>query len=265
MNIQLNCYPEGKTKALTMSYDDGRQYDRRLVEIFNQNGIRGTFHLNSGLLNQDEYVNLDEIRELYANHEISSHTVTHPDLLSVPREAMIQEILNDRIALEKRAGYTVRGMSYPFGTYDQTILALLPSLGIEYARTVVSTLDFRLPKNFLEWHPTCHHSQNMLDRYRQFAALPPYVQLPVLYIWGHSYEFHDQGSWELIEEGCKAMSHNPDVWYATNIEIVDYVNALKALRFSADASFVQNSSAIPVWIRVEGQVTKIPAGATVQF
>ena len=28
-------YPEGKSKALTMSYDDGVVADRRLVEIFN--------------------------------------------------------------------------------------------------------------------------------------------------------------------------------------------------------------------------------------
>ena len=41
-------YPQGKMKALTMSYDDGTIHDRRLVEIFNAHGIKGTFHLNSG-------------------------------------------------------------------------------------------------------------------------------------------------------------------------------------------------------------------------
>jgi len=43
-------YPGGRFKALTMSYDDGRPQDRRLVELFNKYGIRGTFHLNSGLM-----------------------------------------------------------------------------------------------------------------------------------------------------------------------------------------------------------------------
>lgn len=32
MKVDL-CFPEGKTKALTMSYDDGKLADRRLVEI----------------------------------------------------------------------------------------------------------------------------------------------------------------------------------------------------------------------------------------
>ncbi|WP_259305162.1 hypothetical protein [Enterococcus asini] len=39
------CYPGGKFKALTMSYDDGRTEDRRLIEIFNRWGLKGTFHL----------------------------------------------------------------------------------------------------------------------------------------------------------------------------------------------------------------------------
>lgn len=30
------CFPHGKTKALTMSYDDGRLQDERLVGIFNR-------------------------------------------------------------------------------------------------------------------------------------------------------------------------------------------------------------------------------------
>ena len=40
------CFPEGKAKALTMSYDDGKIQDERLVSIFNRYGIRGTFNLN---------------------------------------------------------------------------------------------------------------------------------------------------------------------------------------------------------------------------
>ena len=43
-------YPRGLKKALTFSYDDGREFDRQLVEIFNQHGLKGTFHLNSGTL-----------------------------------------------------------------------------------------------------------------------------------------------------------------------------------------------------------------------
>ena len=48
------CFPEGNYKVLTLSYDDGKITDRRLVDILNQNGIKGTFHLNSGYLGEKE-------------------------------------------------------------------------------------------------------------------------------------------------------------------------------------------------------------------
>ena len=67
MNRVYCCFPGGKHKALTMSYDDGRLEDRRLIEIFNRNGIRGTFHLNSGLWEGDaRRIQPEEIAELRA-------------------------------------------------------------------------------------------------------------------------------------------------------------------------------------------------------
>ena len=34
------CFPDGKAKALTMSYDDGKIQDERLIGIFNKYGIK---------------------------------------------------------------------------------------------------------------------------------------------------------------------------------------------------------------------------------
>ena len=38
-NIYI-CFPGGRHKVLTMSFDDGRVEDRRLVELFNRYGVR---------------------------------------------------------------------------------------------------------------------------------------------------------------------------------------------------------------------------------
>ena len=42
-------FPGGKTRALTLSYDDGVEQDIRLIEIMKKNGLKGTFNVNSGL------------------------------------------------------------------------------------------------------------------------------------------------------------------------------------------------------------------------
>ena len=89
MNKVYCCFPGGKHKALTMSYDDGKQQDRRLVDIFNQNGIKGTFHLNSGFLGDDRHIQPDEVRTLYAGHEVACHTVTHPTITRPQAERLL--------------------------------------------------------------------------------------------------------------------------------------------------------------------------------
>ena len=54
MNKIYKAFPGGKHKVLTFSYDDGKLEDRRLVEIFNKNGLRGTFNLNTGIDQPDK-------------------------------------------------------------------------------------------------------------------------------------------------------------------------------------------------------------------
>ncbi|NLM10109.1 MAG: polysaccharide deacetylase family protein [Clostridiaceae bacterium] len=253
-------YPEGRKKALTMSYDDGQVFDRELVSIFNEYHIKGTFHLNSGNFNKKQYVNHSEIKELYKGHEVSVHTVTHPFLTQISNEEIIREIIEDRRNLEALTGYPIRGMSYPFGDYNEELTKILPVLGIEYSRTVVSTHSFGLPSNFLTWHPTCHHNENLLEKCKSFKKTPPWEQLTLFYVWGHSYEFESDKNWDLIKEFCKTVSFDDSVWYATNIEIMDYIKALRNLKFSVDRKIVHNVSAVDVWISVDRQPVKIKSG-----
>lgn len=54
--IKFDRLRDGKQCALTLSYDDGQIYDRRLVEILDKYGIRGTFHLNSGNIGKENRI-----------------------------------------------------------------------------------------------------------------------------------------------------------------------------------------------------------------
>jgi peptidoglycan/xylan/chitin deacetylase (PgdA/CDA1 family) len=265
MDISFSFYPEGKKKALTMSYDDGQIFDRRLVEIFNKYGIRGTFHLNSGRFDMDQFISAAEVSKLFKGHEISAHTLNHPFLTLIPNETIVYEILEDRRRLEALAGYPIRGMSYPFGVYCDEVVRLLPGLGIEYSRTVQSHGNFHLPENFLTWHPTCHHEENLMDKCSQFQNQPPWAQMPLFYVWGHSFEFDRNKNWDLIEEFCKRVAGDESVWYATNIEIFDYIRAMRSLKFSVDKKIVYNCAAIPVWIGVDGVPVKIEPGLYVHL
>ena len=266
MNTIYYCFPGGAFKVLTMSYDDGTIADRRLISIFNKYGIKGTFHINGGLLGQvaaRTRIPVEEMHDLYQGHEISCHTYTHPTIARCPLPMVADQVLEDRKVLEEIAGYPVRGLSYPNGSFTDDIVKMLPALGIEYSRTVVSTNSFAIPEDFLRWPATCHHNGNLMELGKKFLALDKKQYLYMMYVWGHSYEFDNDNNWDLMENFCEMVSGKENIWYATNIEIVDYMNALKALRFTADGSIVHNPSASPVWLSINNdQIVKVEGGET---
>ena len=261
MNSRITvCFPGGRHKALTMSYDDGTVADRRLVDIFNRNGIKGTFHINSGLFDLDNRIDAKEIRTLYAGHEVSAHTLTHPTIARSPQEALVYEVMEDRRNLERLVGYPVRGMSYPNGSYNRAIKETLPSLGIEYSRVVPSTGHFGMPDDWYEWMPTCHHKHDLLKKAEEFVGLYKSQYLYLMYVWGHSYEFDHDNNWDVIEQFCEYAGGRDEIWYATNIEIVDYMKAFRQLKFSAALEFVYNPLASSVWLNVGGTIVEARGG-----
>ncbi len=264
LNTLYICFPEGKHKVLTMSYDDGKAEDRRLVQLFNQYGIKGTFHLNSGL-REASRIPIEEYKTLYAGHEVSVHTCTHPTLARCPMEQVVEQILEDRRRLEKAVGYPIRGMSYPNGSYSKEIMGLLPSLGIRYSRVVGNSDSFGMPEDFLEWKATCHHNHSLLQLGETFLGLNKTQYLYMMYVWGHSYEFTLQDNWDLMEEFCRLAGHRKDIWYATNIQIVDYMDTAKRLQFTADGDRVYNPSYQSVWLSANSRVYEIKGGGLVQL
>ena len=260
------CLPEGKAKALTMSYDDGKWADERLVELFNRHGIRGTFNLNYGLMERPERIDKDRIRQLYEGHEVATHTMTHPTIARCPLTETAKEVLEDRIGLESLVGYPVRGHAYPNGSYNEEVKTLLGSLGIAYGRTAMwESGSMELPTDPMEWNGTCHHNYHRMDYARTSAEFQKKQYVKCLYVWGHSYEFDRDDNWGLMEEFCAYMGGREDIWYATNIEIIDYMEAGRRLQYGAAGDFVYNPSARTVWISVDDVPLAVAGGQTVRF
>ncbi len=265
-------FPGGKHKVLTLSYDDGKIADRRLVSIFNEYGLKGTFNVNSGLHNleykeaYDERIPVSEYKELYKGHEVACHTALHPTIARCPKEQMVLQVIEDRKQLEEALGYTVRGLAYPNGSYDDNVVDALKACGIRHARTVTSTLGFGMPSDFLRWNPTCSHRNSALESlYKEFSDLHKTQYLYMLYVWGHSYEFERDNNWDIIEKFAKEMGGHEDIWYATNIEIVDYLDAASRLQVSVNGDFAYNPNAMSVWLEVDKKSVELKPGVVTEL
>lgn len=269
-------FPGGLRKALTLSYDDGVEQDIDLIPILDKHGIRATFNISSGLFCPEGRVypagqvhrpmTLAKAKAVYGGsaHEVAVHCYTHANLPELPLSAAIREVMLDRENLEREFGGIIRGMAYPFGAYNEAIVRMLADCGIAYSRTVYSSHDFDFPENWLALRPTCHHADPQLGALcDRFLADEARFSSKLFSLWGHSYEFESDNNWDVIRRFCEKMGGHADIWYATNIEIVDYVNAWRSLTVSADGHAWYNPTVIPLWGEHNGKIIAIGPGETV--
>ena len=298
MNYRFLRFPEGKIKAVTLSYDDGCRQDIRFAEILDRYGLKGTFNLNSSWIgNQNTgrhytvngekkpmyYMTADEIKKhiLKSGHEIALHGENHKANGKLRTIEGIQEILNCRLALEKEFGIIVRGLAYPDsginhlcnGTTTDSIKQYLKELDIAYARSlnlVCGNMD--LCTDWYAWNPTIYHfSPNLFAHIDKFLSYDPSTltiqrRLPkIFFFWGHTYEFDERENWDTADEICKKLGGHNDIWYATNIEIYDYINAYHSLIYSADSSILYNPTVKTVWFSVSDKLYKINPNETIKI
>lgn len=165
--------------------------------------------------------------------------------------------------MESLTGYAVRGMSYPFGMYNSSVIETAKGCGIVYSRTTKASGGFGVPKDFMKWHPTCHHHECMKYIDRFFSPWGYENTSQLFYVWGHSFEFENEKNWNYIEEFCRKMSGDTQIWYATNIEIYDYLQNIHRLQITVDGKNIYNPSVMDLWFSNDGKTVKICGGETI--
>lgn len=263
-------FPEGKTKVVTFSYDDAMEEDEKLIKLMEKYGMKGTFNLIPGWFAKEgtEYPPEETYRltsssvakRIYDNEvvEVANHGYQHLYMSALTKAEMADDMLACRKALEALFERNVRGMAYPYGWYSEELMEVLDMCGIQYSRTVNATHTFDLPKNWLEWNPTCHHDdEDLMELTKQFLE-KSVNENPLLFnVWGHTFEFERKDNWDSMEAFMKEISGKEDVWYATNAEIYEYVKAYENLDISLDGKRIVNHAKMPVWVCVNGTCYRV--------
>jgi len=220
----------GIMKALTFSYDDGIEQDRRLVAIFNKYGMKATFNLNTGIQSNKSWFEINNIhiqrmeqeglKDLYKGHEIAVHGLKHLSPVELDASQYRQEFITDAENIEKLYGQYPCGMAYAYGTYNDEVITYLKNAGFKYGRTTGVTHSFKMPEDPLRLESTCHHDDKELFALAEkfLNAAPPDDERMLFYIWGHSYEFEVNNNWDRIEQLCEMLGGRDDIFYGTNSE-----------------------------------------------
>ena len=198
---------DNKKKAITFSFDDGVIQDIRLIKLLDKYNLKATFNLNSELFGKNDTIikfddlghfvkhvriNKDEVKDLYKNHEVAAHTLTHPNLITLTKEEIIHQVEDDRKNLEKITSQDIKGLAYPCGHpnfNDDVARIIKENTKIKFARTIVSTYNFDLQNDLYKFNPTVY----FLEYDKMFELGEKFIKLKtdepkLFYIWGHAYE-----------------------------------------------------------------------------
>ena len=233
-------YPDGKYKALIMSYDDGLDDDIALAQLFDRYGIIGTFHLNSGLLDTraiwnegkpneilQTYLSKDTLVHVFKNHEIAVHGTYHKALVGLSDKEILEEINIDIENLTILSDRKISSMAYAFGSTNDHVAEVIGTTPLTNARTVKSSYNFDLPEDYYLWNPTCHDSE-ALEYLEAYISLDS-PSLSLFYVWGHSWELRDTLRNQNILKFCNKIGDRDDIWYTGAGNFADYHASLKAL------------------------------------
>ncbi len=286
MKYNFMRFPGGKGKAVTLSYDDGRKSDIRFSDMLQKYGLKCTFNIHgSAMRTPENNLTYDEMRKyiLDRGHEIAVHGFYHRASGTLRPIEGIRDVLDNRVELEREFDMIIRGMAYPDSgisnfvnpayTYEK-VKNYLTELDVAYARTLgKDNWTFALPDDWHAWMPTAHHDNpNVLSWIDTFLNIDlsenVYVasrRSRLFYLWGHSFEFDSKDNWEHGEEICKKLGGHDDIWYATNMEIYEYVQAYNSLIYNADNTKVYNPTLKTVWFDIDRKLYEIKPGETINI
>ena len=99
-----------------------------------------------------------------------------------------------------------------------------------------------MPGDWYRWAPTWTDGPGFAELCDEFieSGKASFNQSQLFYLYGHSVYTEQDNRWEVLEEKFCKLSNQDNIWFATNIEICDYISAFHSLVMSADGRYVYN-------------------------
>ena len=216
-------------KIVVLTFDDGTIYDRRFIEILNKYHIPASLNLNSGLedfvWNYNNEIPIHRLRlidnvNLYKNHEVASHSLTHPYMTSLTKEEIIRQVKEDIDNLEKIFNREILTFAFPFTDYnDEVINIIKENTKVKNIRISKFSNEY-MPQDRYHIHLNCYYNDpHIYERLEEFSNNS--LDKSLFTIVGHSYEFEVLNEWDKIESLIKYLSENKKITILTLDKAMD--------------------------------------------
>ncbi|OAM96533.1 Polysaccharide deacetylase [Pelosinus fermentans] len=125
-------------RPVLITFDDGYLDNfEHAYPILRKHGMVGSFFVITDMLWTQDRLSPENIVEMsQGGMSFGSHTMTHRDLGALDPEAIRDELVNSKAALESVLGKTVNGIAYPRGSYNETVVNIAKEVGYVTGLTV---------------------------------------------------------------------------------------------------------------------------------
>lgn len=125
--------------ALTMNCAWNADDVDKILEILEKNNVKITFFMVGDWI--EKYP--EAVKKIYeADHEIGTHSDTHPHVNNLSYEENIKEIENSNDKIEKITGTRTNLYRTPYGEYNQTVIKAAQDKGYYTIQWSLDTLDY---------------------------------------------------------------------------------------------------------------------------
>jgi peptidoglycan/xylan/chitin deacetylase (PgdA/CDA1 family) len=119
------------SKPVVLTFDDGYiDMFGTAYQLLRTMHLTATFFIVPGFLDTRRYLSWKQVEQMAAaGMDIEAHSMTHPDLTTVPAAQLWGEVAQSRHVLEQRLHKAVRAFAYPYGAYNASVLRAVSKAG----------------------------------------------------------------------------------------------------------------------------------------
>ncbi len=135
-----NVQTDEKKCAISFDAAWGADQTENLLDILEQYNVKATFFLVGRWV--DEFPEMTK-KIAEAGHDVMNHSNTHADLATLSYDQIIEEIETCNDKIEAITGVRPALIRLPYGSYNNTVISAVRSLGMEPIQWDVDSLDWQ--------------------------------------------------------------------------------------------------------------------------
>lgn len=134
-------------KSVILTFDDGHISNYKLAfPILKKFNFLGTFFIVPQFIGKKSCISKKHILEMHEEGmKFGSHSLTHPFLLSLSKEKVMQELLESKSKIESILKIKINHFSVPYGFYDKYLVRHVENAG--YKSLVTEDFGYYKPNN----------------------------------------------------------------------------------------------------------------------